>query len=57
MVARQAVVDVVNAKSLDLCVQNCVLAMAIQNYMLHIWLAGKEIFIYFLQFFGSLFSH
>ena len=57
MVARQAVVDVVNAKGLDLCVQNCVLAMAIQNYMLHIWLAGKEIFIYFLQFFGPLFSH
>ena len=41
MVARQAVVDVVNAKNLDLCIQNCVLAMEIAN-MLHIWLAGKE---------------
>ena len=56
MVARQAVVDVVNAKNLDLCVQNCVLAIEIAN-MLHIWFAGKEIFIYLLKFFGLIFSH
>ena len=55
-VARQAFADVVNAKILDLCVQNCVLAMEIAN-MLLVWLAGKEIFIYFLKFFGSIFSH
>ena len=56
MVARQTVADVVNAKNLDLSEQNCVLAMEIGN-MLHIWLAGKETFIYFLKFFGSIFSH
>ena len=51
MVARQAVLDVVNATNLDLSVQNCVLAMEIAN-ILHIWLAGKEIFIYFKSFLG-----
>ena len=56
MVARQAVVDVVNAKNLDLCVQNCVLAMKTAN-MLHIWLAAEKIFIYFLKIFGSIFSY
>ena len=56
VVARQVVVDVVNAKTLDLCIQNCVLAMEIAN-MLYIWLGGKKFFIYFLKFFGSIFSH
>ena len=56
MVARQAVVDVVNAKNLNWRVQNYVIVMEIA-IMLHIWLGGKEIFIYSLMVFVSIFSH
>ena len=48
MVARQAVVDVVNAKNLDLCVQNCVLVMEIATHLF-----GWQINFYlFLKVFG-----
>ena len=43
-------------KNSGLCIQNCVLAMEIAN-MLYIWLGGKKIFIYFLKFFGLIFSN
>ena len=56
MVGREAVVDVVNAKNLNLCAQNRVIAMEIA-IMLHIWLGSKEIFIYFLMIFESICSH
>ena len=56
MVARETAVGVLNAKTLGLCIQNCVLAMEIAN-VLYIWLGGKKFFIYFLKFFGLIFSH
>ena len=50
MVARQAVVDVVNVKNLDLCVQNCVLVMEIAA---HLFGWQRNLYLFLKVFWGQ----
>ena len=51
MVARQAVVDVVNVKNLDLCVQNCVLVMEIAT---HLFGWQRNLYLFLKDFWVSI---